>query len=266
MRPSGKQRHLGLEIELVTKYDVHEVDSFIEAAGLEYHVEATTDSSIIVATKAQANALDLLIQKQAELESATDREWERTPVNFDVINEIDDQLSDLRDSIDILEDTIEDNDLCGIELRVLVPETEVAWIKPKLKALLKKLKATVNKSCGLHVHLDMRFEKVVTCGSRLFAKQKQMHSMVDKSRLNNKYCGPVTRTELMDALEGDDYGSRYKDINGQSYNKFKTIEVRLKEGTLNVDDMFNWAAYLSNVAYNKKHTAAIKRYVKTKAK
>lgn len=140
------------------------------------------------------------------------------------------------------------------ELTVLTTETEMKKILNRVKLVMEECKAEVNNSCGLHVHLDMRNRDMKKCVKSLLSKQKEFRKMVDKSRLQNSMCKPLTAT-LAKRKQQD----RYRDINLCAYEKFGTVEIRIHEGCVNTWEIYNWCRYLISIVDNKK---ASKSYVK----
>ena len=105
----------------------------------------------------------------------------------------------------------------------------------KLCALLKELGAKVNKSCGLHVHLDCRKyneDQVRTLGRKFHHALGTMAKLVPKSRRDNNYC-------KLEVGRIDD--ERYKAVNLSAYKEHKTIEIRLHSGTTDFIKIRNWA-------------------------
>lgn len=153
------------------------------------------------------------------------------------------------------------------ELRVLIPESELDTVFTKLAKFFKVAKIQVNKSCGLHVHLDMRHRSYKKCYKRLRQCQDVLFALVSKDRWKNKFCEYV-----IDRNEED----RYLAINKTAYEDLRTLEVRLHQGTTNVDRIKHWTKFLIKVVngtFNKpieskadvlkvKVTPEIKNYLK----
>jgi len=120
-----------------------------------------------------------------------------------------------------------------------------------LLSLEKQLRGyTVNKKCGLHVHIDARHlptepseTRMLHTASETYNRLTQLYPMlkklVSKSRLNNKYCRWVNNNP-----NADNYNARcgrYAAINFEAYNKYKTIEFRCANGSTNVVKIESWA-------------------------
>jgi hypothetical protein len=106
--------------------------------------------------------------------------------------------------------------------------------------------AHVNKSCGTHVHFDMRGveqETVVIYGKRLAKAVPALKTILPASRRNNMYCDKTINT-----LTG--YSDRYAFVNLQAYPKHKTIEVRGHSGTLNASKILNWIKLCESIMLN----------------
>lgn len=154
----------------------------------------------------------------------------------------------------------EQPDMCGHELTVMCTQKDLRFIMNKVNVFLKKAEAKVNKSCGLHVHIDMRNRKFKDVVKNFMSKQKEMRSIVSKDRLTSEYCKPLTKDE---ARKGTTNGSRYRDINITAFKELKTIEIRLHEGCIDTKEIINWCNYLVSIADKKR---ASKIYVNRRLK
>jgi hypothetical protein len=120
------------------------------------------------------------------------------------------------------------------ELVALIPQK---YWKKYLRAIMKcltKCKAQVNDSCGLHVHIDHRLcTKRNPMASYLSLQRMQdlLFQLVKPNRRTNRYCSYEARTEFFDKLADS---NRYSAINLTALRKFRSIEVRLFHGTLEV--------------------------------
>jgi hypothetical protein len=118
------------------------------------------------------------------------------------------------------------------EVRALLTRSE---LEPRLFRLCEKFKAlglTVNRSCGLHVHFDMRgkrSDEVTKIAKRADKWLKALQELVPASRRENRYCrfGISTR-------------DRYHAVNLCSLGKFETLEIRLHSGTVDYSKTLAW--------------------------
>jgi hypothetical protein len=108
--------------------------------------------------------------------------------------------------------------------------------------------AKVNDTCGLHVHLDARKRDRELMFSNLVRSISVLYSMVPETRYRSTFCKPNTEDRLSRCGGSD----RYWGINPCSYDKHKTIEVRLHSGTVNSVKINHWIDLLSAIAYDKK--------------
>jgi hypothetical protein len=138
------------------------------------------------------------------------------------------------------------------EIAILFKRKNKAPLK-RLCALLKSLKTNVNRSCGLHVHLDCRdlFDIHIRYGDKLPDNVHRrgesienvlplMLKMVTKSRRDNEYCSPKMSHTDRTA------------INLTSFYKHKTIEVRLHQGSTNYEKISMWVDFLYRISRSKK--------------
>lgn len=113
--------------------------------------------------------------------------------------------------------------------------------------VLKDLGAKVNKSCGMHVHLDARHlstKQVKAIGVKFSNAMPVLMGMVPKTRRENSYCVP--------RVSGLRDGHRYSAVNLNAYNKYKTIEVRLHSSTTDFTKIINWSRLIHAVMVSKR--------------
>jgi len=126
--------------------------------------------------------------------------------------------------------------------------------------VLTELGAKVNKSCGLHVHVDARDlgRDALARVCKMWMKYEScFDSIVPASRRNNAYC-KSNRSQYptldaawaaIDAATGINglisamtMGTRYVKLNLQSLLRHGTVEFRQHSGTVDGDKMTNWIA------------------------
>jgi Putative amidoligase enzyme len=148
----------------------------------------------------------------------------------------------------------------------------------------------VNRSCGLHVHVDARdltLAHVLTL-VRLYERiERTMYSLVSRSRRTNHFCGPwgdalikgevsnpdapitVRERDLDVNTYGDErtarsvksqrskHGCRYHGFNVNALHCHGTVEFRLHQGTTDPRKIKMWAAVCTMlVEYAAAHTEA----------
>ena len=137
----------------------------------------------------------------------------------------------------------------------------------KVCTVLNEIGATVNKSCGLHVHfgLDKISEEQY---KNIFYNYAKCESVIDsfmpQSRRNNTYClsfrdrGDIF-TRISNASNKNDIASlfandRYYKVNPVAYRRHNTIEFRQHSGTVESAKILNWIEFLKSlIAYSKKN-------------
>jgi len=135
----------------------------------------------------------------------------------------------------------------GHELVVCMPVSKRYEVIRDVLKVINAAGARVNKTCGLHVHLDMRGYDHRKAFSNLVSAQKILYQMVPASRRDNTYCKP-TLHKSYDMYRNS--SNRYLGINPQSYRKHGTIEVRLHSGTTDYTKITNFVDILIGVGYN----------------
>lgn len=136
----------------------------------------------------------------------------------------------------------------GHEIAVVAKSEDIKEVLTKVCNVLKKHNATVNDTCGLHIHLDARRQNKDAMFNNLVNSQRLLYSMVPRSRFTNTFCKP--NDYLLPMCEYDD---RYFGVNPQSYKKYKTIEIRLHSGTVNAEKILNFVELLQKIGYSKTH-------------
>jgi len=120
------------------------------------------------------------------------------------------------------------------EIKAIFPR---GTLEPRLFNLTKTLRALgmqCNKSCGLHVHFDMRNRtaaEVLKLAKRADKWVKALQELVPMSRRDQHYC------KFGISASGND---RYKAVNFASYHKYKTLEIRLHSATFDYAKILSW--------------------------
>ena len=140
----------------------------------------------------------------------------------------------------------------AVEIRVLAPERELEATIQEVCAALKVNNARVNKSCGLHVHIDCRAtsgpigaegllpavrNRSEVYDRLVFALPLLLQCVAPSRRANNPYCRKNRR--------GVNPPNRYYAINNRPND---TIEVRLHQGTVDPTKIAGWVRLLLEIA------------------
>lgn len=147
-----------------------------------------------------------------------------------------------------------DNGYVGVEFKFLLDQR---YIKEDIELVYKAIQsidALVNDTCGTHVHLDMRKETDINkTFHNLCSVQDILFSCVSESRRTNNYCKKFISEDynlwVNKAYKG--HHSKYFAINPMSWSRLGTIEVRLLEGTLDGEKVFNFVRFLLRIANTK---------------
>lgn len=137
---------------------------------------------------------------------------------------------------------------CGWEVRVLLPEDN--YIEPLIQIMkvIKDLGHIADHRCGTHVHFDMRNRDVKLVYENLYKTQKLLRKFVTKNRKYNRFC-QMNKAETFDKQLS--LGDRYYSLNVQAYNRHKTLEVRMHQGTLDANEILPWIKLLLKVVNYK---------------
>jgi len=144
----------------------------------------------------------------------------------------------------------------GLEMNILCKTTEVEDVMKRLDSVFAnpEIDGYTNRSCGLHVHVDARNRDVKLMYKNFVRVQSILRGSQPVGRIKNTHCRANTTDKLEDLQSGGSGGggNRYWVVNGMSYDKHKSIEIRIHEGTVNCEDIYNWVAFLDAVASHKK--------------
>lgn len=137
---------------------------------------------------------------------------------------------------------------CGFEVRVLIPDNGFDPILRKIMDTLKGMGFKTDHRCGAHVHLDMRNRNHELAYANLYQAQLLLRRLLPRGRRDNSYCRP-NQYDTFKAQQS--YGERFQGINVMAYQKYKTLEVRMHQGTLEADLLVPWINLLLKIV-NKK--------------
>ena len=127
-----------------------------------------------------------------------------------------------------------------IELNVLVKQTEYVDVLTRLCGVLNtKLQCRVDKSCGIHVHVDMRHRDHIKAFNNLVLSQQLLYGMNPVARRNGQYSVPIPGKGEWRASS-----NHYDGISTSAYTKYKTLELRMHCGTTQAKKLVNWIAFI----------------------
>lgn len=129
--------------------------------------------------------------------------------------------------------------LYGCEFRILIKRSEMEARVGKAVEALNQMGCSVNKTCGLHVHFDMRGKKeaeVVVIADRLIKWLKALIELLPAGRRDNQYC----------KLEGYDR-PHWAGVSMDAFKKHQTLEIRVHSGTLSQIKLIRWISLLETL-------------------
>lgn len=139
----------------------------------------------------------------------------------------------------------------GFELALLLPERNYKKSLKMVCKFLDEIKAVAeNRRCGLHVHVDMRRRKKEIVYNNFVACQEVLSKFLDPHRKNNEFCRFVTSRTFPTKFTGR-REERYKAVNAAAYYKYKTLEIRMHEGSVDYVDIANWIDLLIKIANHR---------------
>jgi len=120
------------------------------------------------------------------------------------------------------------------EVKAVFPRSMLEPRLYRLAAKLKTLGMKCNKSCGLHVHFDMRGRTsadVLKIAKRVDKWLHALQELVPASRRDQNYC------KFGISASGSD---RYRAVNFCSFSKYQTLEIRLHSATFDYAKILSW--------------------------
>ena len=186
--------------------------------------------------------------------------------------------------------------ISSLELKVLMKQKEINTIVPSIFKILNDIKAKTNDSHGIHVHLDMRKRNAAKAYNNLVKSQDVLFKMAHPSRIDNTYCIPNVTANLEPVkvskptcYKKDYYeeyptcscfncykyfiyerelDNNYDDNDGHPKSHYSaisdardehdTLEVRIRESTLDGDDVLNWIKTLIRISDGRKLNKQVK--------
>ena len=116
----------------------------------------------------------------------------------------------------------------------------------RLTTLLKEKNFNVNRSCGLHVHIDasgLNAGNVASILYRYNVHDKEIGKIILPNRKRNKYCKKISGVDWTSNRIGDLLYDRFYRVNPKAYYRHGTVEFRHHHGTLDDKEINNWALF-----------------------
>jgi hypothetical protein len=147
----------------------------------------------------------------------------------------------------------------------LTGEEGLEEVRKALRAMVAA-GATVNKTCGLHVHVDAA-DLTGADVARIFVNYRSHESVINqfmpRSRVDNGYARPVsamydfpgflTRVQNPSAMHAVAASfERYSTVNFASYARHGTVEFRQHSGSVNASKVTNWIQFVLHFVANAK--------------
>lgn len=132
-------------------------------------------------------------------------------------------------------------DMAGVEVTVLLDSQHGFDKLRKVCKILNSLGATVNSTCGLHVHLDQHGatqNESIDLAHKIGNYLPALLKLVPESRRSNTYCKPTVSSLS---------GCRYHAVNLTALESHGTIEIRLHSGTTDAQKIINWVSILQSI-------------------
>lgn len=134
------------------------------------------------------------------------------------------------------------------ELCLLAREKDIFELITKVTKVLTRTNAVVNKTCGLHVHLDMRHRNPDNAFMNLVCSQNVLYAMNPLSRAAGTYCRRMDTKDFQVARTAPHH---YWGINAEAHRRLQTIEVRIHSGTISNRKIANWVKLLLLIVNQK---------------
>lgn len=135
------------------------------------------------------------------------------------------------------------------EIALMTSESEISDVIANISKTLNNkgaIDAGVNKTCGLHVHLDMRKERNLNkIWQKSFKWQDLLFAMNPMSRETGRF--GKKNTSYNNGKFPTGFWERYSGVNPTSYSKYRTLEYRMHSGTTNAIKINNWIKLLQAI-------------------
>ena len=136
---------------------------------------------------------------------------------------------------------------------ILVGEAGLQTVR-KVAAALNAAGASVDRSCGFHVHVDARdlgIDSIVQVAARYNRFENDINTFMPASRRESRYCQPISNLFENHSIErilrgGTGYLAhvdRHHKVNLAAFARHGTVEFRQHSGTVNANKMEKWVRF-----------------------
>ncbi|MCX6145721.1 MAG: amidoligase family protein [Candidatus Kapabacteria bacterium] len=137
----------------------------------------------------------------------------------------------------------------------------------KVCNVLKRLRAKINKTCGLHIHLDasdlqLNDWKNITYNYAKLENTIDSFMPISRRENNNTYCKSMKRADLETKINNSrtleqladtmTNRNRYYKLNFESFWRHRTIEFRQHSGSTEFEKISNWINFVSKLVHFSK--------------
>lgn len=141
----------------------------------------------------------------------------------------------------------------GVEcVSPITPTSDLITLEKVCKSL-EQSGATINRTCGLHVHVNassLSFEGYKNVFYNYSAMQNVINTFMPASRRCAYYAQPLSNSHFTNIEASSNHneiacriGNRYLVVNPMSYTRHKTIEFRQHSGTIEFEKIHMWVRF-----------------------
>lgn len=157
---------------------------------------------------------------------------------------------------------VSDGSINGVEPNeVVMPPLDNFSDLIKVTRALRAAGAKVNRTCGLHVHIDARRmppRQAVRIAQNYYHLRDLINASLAPSRRDNTYCHicvfNYTEAQVNELPQFESwselllhYSSRYLAVNFQAYARHKTLEFRQHQGSINFSKIKRWVLFIMSL-------------------
>lgn len=135
-----------------------------------------------------------------------------------------------------------------IELAIIAEQKHIGEVIQKTCDVLNnKLKVRIDKSCGIHVHLDMRNRKPERAFNNLILMQRYLYAMVPANRKLIRQGNGHGFSQPIQSPTWNVPDTHYWGVNTTTMSKYNTIEIRMHSGSSSARKINNFISFLLSI-------------------